>query len=76
MQAFLDALAAQIEPVAIHFRWRPQTPDPGDEMVLEAALNGDADALVTHNVRDFAKAGLRFGLAVLTPPEVLERTKP
>ena len=41
---FLSSLAAWIEPVEIHFRWRPQTGDAGDEMVLEAALNGRADA--------------------------------
>ena len=27
--------------------------DPGDEMVLEAAINGQADAIVTFNRRDF-----------------------
>jgi putative PIN family toxin of toxin-antitoxin system len=73
---FLAALAGWIEPVDIHFRWRPQTSDPGDEMVLEAALNGRADALVTHNVRHFAPAALRFGLAVLTPQETLRRLIP
>jgi predicted nucleic acid-binding protein len=75
VEMFLASLAGWIEPVDIHFRWRPQTTDPGDEMVLEAALNGRADALVTHNVRDFAAAALRFGLAVLTPQEVLERLR-
>jgi putative PIN family toxin of toxin-antitoxin system len=69
----LAALATLIEPVDIHFRWRPQTADPGDEMVLEAALNGRADALVTFSLRDFAMAASRFGLAVATPGEILER---
>lgn len=69
----LAALAALIEPVDIHFRWRPQTADPGDEMVLEAALNGRADALVTFNVRDFSIAASRFGLVIATPGEILER---
>jgi putative PIN family toxin of toxin-antitoxin system len=36
----LDALAALIEPVEAHLLWRPQLPDPDDEMVLEAAING------------------------------------
>src|SRR5580704_7764310 len=51
---FLAELAALIEPVEVHFQWRPQLPDPNDEMVLEAAINGQADALVTYNVADFA----------------------
>src|SRR5258705_13671458 len=36
---FLAELAAQVEPVDLHFMWRPQVRDPGDEMVLEAAIN-------------------------------------
>ncbi|MGA3195174.1 MAG: putative toxin-antitoxin system toxin component, PIN family, partial [Terriglobales bacterium] len=37
---FLAELAALIEPVDVHFQWRPQSKDPNDEMVLEAAING------------------------------------
>jgi predicted nucleic acid-binding protein len=44
-------------------------------MVLEAAVNGRADALVTHNVADFAEAATRFGLRVATPRELLEEVK-
>src|SRR5207237_4575099 len=57
---FLAELAALIEPVEVHFQWRPQSRDPNDEMVLEAAINGQADALVTYNLKDFAEAGERF----------------
>lgn len=52
----LAALAAAVEPVEIRFAWRPQLADPGDEMVLDVAVNGRADALVTHNMADFAQA--------------------
>ena len=72
----LAELAALIEPVELHFRWRPQVRDPGDEMVLEAAINGDADALVTYNVSDFAVAADRFGVLVLRPVDVLKKVKP
>ena len=72
----LAELAALIEPVELHFRWRPQVADPGDEMVLEAAINGDADALVTYNVSDFAVAADRFGVLVLRPVDVLKKVKP
>lgn len=40
--------------------------------VWEAAVNGQADALVTHNVRDFQAAAPRFGLRVLLPRELLK----
>jgi putative PIN family toxin of toxin-antitoxin system len=72
---FLAELAALIEPVEVHFRWRPQLRDPNDEMVLEAAINGQADALVTYNAADFAAAGEQFNLPVLRPPDVLKKVK-
>ncbi|MFZ0815109.1 MAG: putative toxin-antitoxin system toxin component, PIN family [Candidatus Sulfotelmatobacter sp.] len=73
---FLAELAALIKPVETHFLWRPQTHDPNDEMVLEAAINGRADALVTHNISDFLSAGRRFGISVMTPAELLKEMKP
>ena len=42
-------------------------------MVLEAAVNGRADALVTHNVADFAAARARFKIPVLGPAELLRK---
>jgi len=72
---FLAELAALIEPVDVHFQWRPQTRDPNDEMVLEAAINGQADAVVTYNVSDFAEAQERFGVLVMTPSDLMNRVK-
>lgn len=72
---FLAELAALIEPVEVHFQWRPQSRDPNDEMVLEAAINGRADALVTYNVADFAGAAERFRIPVLRPSELLRKVK-
>lgn len=73
VDALLAELAALVEPVEIHFQWRPQGRDPSDEMVLEAAVNGRADALVTYNLADFAAAGARFKVAVLGPAELLRK---
>jgi putative PIN family toxin of toxin-antitoxin system len=72
---FLAELAALVEPVEVHFLWRPQTRDANDEMVLEAAINGKADALVTYNVGDFMSAGERFGIPILSPAELLRKVK-
>ena len=70
---FLSELAALIEPVEVHFQWRPQTADPSDEMVIEAAINGHADALVTYNVADFRLAGERFRIPILRPPDLVRK---
>ncbi|MDE0176684.1 MAG: hypothetical protein OYH76_22990 [Defluviicoccus sp.] len=43
-----------------------------DEMVLEVALNGRADAIVTRNARDFAPAGV-FGIEIAAPGEIVRR---
>jgi putative PIN family toxin of toxin-antitoxin system len=73
---FLAELAALLEPVEVHYRWRPQARDPSDEMVLEAAINGSADALVTYNVADFRSAGERFGIPIVRPADILRKAKP
>jgi putative PIN family toxin of toxin-antitoxin system len=72
---FLDAVTALAEPVQTHFLWRPQLRDPGDEMVLEAAVNGQADILVTFNLRDFGMAPARFGVEALLPRDTVMRIK-
>lgn len=70
---FVDALAALAEPVDSHFIWRPQLKDPSDEMVLEAAVNGQSHAIVTFNLRDFGTVPERFGLRVLLPRDACLR---
>jgi putative PIN family toxin of toxin-antitoxin system len=74
VEIFLDAVIAMMEPVRSHFLWRPQLNDPGDELVLETAINGRARLLVTFNEKDFAPAR-RFGIEVLVPRETLKRVR-
>ncbi|HUB49348.1 MAG TPA: putative toxin-antitoxin system toxin component, PIN family [Acetobacteraceae bacterium] len=71
VDAALNALAALIEPIEAHLSWRPQLNDPDDEMVLEAAINGRADALVTYNVTHFRAAAPRFGVRLARPVDIL-----
>ena len=75
IDTFLRALASACEPVEVRFHWRPQLSDADDEFVLEAAVNGRADALVTHNVRDFNVVARMFGLRVLTPGDLLKEMR-
>jgi len=61
--------------VEVHFLWRPQLRDVSDEMVLERAINGRADAIVTFNVRDFGEVPSYFGVDVWVPREAIRRIK-
>jgi putative PIN family toxin of toxin-antitoxin system len=75
IEEFLRVLAAIMTPVRVHFQWRPQMLDADDEMVLETALNGSADRIVTHNIRDFQSAVSRFRLNVVTPASFLTEVR-
>lgn len=75
MNKFLIGLAAIIEPVRIFYQWRPQMQDPDDEMVLETAINGRADGIVTHNLRHFVIAASRFHIRVVTPRILVEEIR-
>jgi putative PIN family toxin of toxin-antitoxin system len=68
VDVILADLAEHIAPVHTHFQWRPQLRDPADEMVLEAAVNAGANAIVTYNLKDFAPAK-NFGIPVLNPEQ-------
>ena len=49
--------------------------DPADELMLETAVNGRAELIVTHNVSDFEPASSRFGLRILTPAQLLKELR-
>ena len=72
---FIDAVIAMVEPVESHFLWRPQLRDPADELMLEAAVNGQAGAIVTFNEQDFGEVPMQFGVQVLTPVNGLRRIR-
>lgn len=70
----LADLALHIVPINTHYQWRPQLRDPSDEMVLEAAANASAQAIVTYNLKDFAPAR-DFGILVLNPEQTFKHFK-
>ena len=75
VRAALAAIASAAEAVEVHFRWRPQLADPSDELVLEAAVNGRADAIVTFNGGHFKGAPGRFGIKLWKPAEALREIR-
>lgn len=72
LEAILDYLCTVGLRQEVYFLWRPLLRDPGDDMVLELAVAGGCDAIVTYNVRDLANAEA-FGIDVMTPREFLEQ---
>jgi predicted nucleic acid-binding protein len=55
----------------IYFSWRPTSPDAGDDLVIDCAMNAGA-IVVTSNIRDFQSAKKSLGLRVLTPVQFVE----
>jgi predicted nucleic acid-binding protein len=72
---FIDAVIAMSEPAESHFLWRPQLRDPSDELVLEAAVNGRAAAIVKFNEQNFGAVPAQFSVEALSPADVLRRMK-
>ena len=73
VSAVLDELASVARRVELVIRTRPLLSDPNDEMVLETAINGRADAIVTFNDRDFRPVATRFRCSVVRPVEVVRQ---
>ena len=73
--AFLDGLCGVCLPVTVRVRWRPQSPDSSDDLVIDAAVNGLADTLATFNLRDLRAPAARFGIAAELPADILRRLR-
>ena len=75
-QGVLAALARQGRWVTVYYGWPPNLPDEEDNHLIELALAGGAQAIITHNLRDLRGGELRLGnLRVLTPAQCLEEWK-
>ncbi len=68
---FIDTLEALATPVIISYQPRPLSSDPNDDMVLDLAINGRADTIITHNVKHFAAPATRYKISVLRPADLL-----
>ena len=67
----LDALAGICVPVVFDYNWRPTGAHADDELVIETAINGQADVLVTFNLRHMREAGAVFGFRTQRPGPLL-----
>lgn len=68
-----DALLSASDWVRIHYLWRPNLQDEGDNHVLELAVAAGAEVIITANVRDFGRSELLFpGVQILTPGDFVK----
>jgi putative PIN family toxin of toxin-antitoxin system len=74
IEAILDDLCSRSEHQKIYFLWRPKLSDPKDDHILELAIASGIATIVTHNLKDFAKAK-EFGIRVITPRQLLEEIR-
>ena len=72
-QTLFEAFLSVCDWVKVYFLWRPNLPDEGDNHLVELAIAGGAETIVTNNVRDVRRGELSFpGLKILTPAEFLK----
>ena len=56
----------------VYFLWRPNLSDEGDNFLIEVAIAGNAEAIVTNNTKDLEGSELLFeGLKILKPEQLL-----
>jgi putative PIN family toxin of toxin-antitoxin system len=71
----LDALAGLCVPVLFDYQWRPTGAHADDELVVQTAINGQANAVATFNIKDMSVAAIKFGFLALRPASVLRRMR-
>ncbi len=70
LKPVLGTLLSRAQFVTLYYSWRPISPDPGDDHLVDCAMNAGA-IVVTSNVRDFRIAEESLGLRVMTPVEAI-----
>lgn len=70
LQPVLKALINKTKFTPIYYSWRPTSPDPGDDLVIDCGMNAAA-IVVTLNIKDFRRAQESLGLQIMTPTELI-----
>ncbi len=67
----LDDLALLIKPIGLHYNWRPVARDPDDDLVIEAAVNGQIKTIISFNVKDMKAGADLFGIDIVRPAQFI-----
>jgi putative PIN family toxin of toxin-antitoxin system len=73
IERLIEELEDVAEPVEVIHNYRPLSPDPNDDLVLELAINGYADHIVTNNLRHLQAPAARFRIQVLNAQNALSK---
>ena len=74
IRELLNSLYSVCRWVPVYFLWRPNLKDEGDNFLIELALAGNADFIISNNISDLHGAELKFPeLSILTPEQILKR---
>lgn len=72
VRELLDALYSISQWTKIYYLWRPNLPDENDNYIVELAIAGNANAIVTHNKKYLKNSQLRFpNLRIKLPEQVI-----
>ena len=70
----LDAFFASCTWVPIYFLWRPNLRDEADNHIMELAIAGGAEMIITSNKKDFRNSELSFPhIEIYNPVEFLNK---
>lgn len=73
----LDIFLASCQWSRVYFGWRPNLPDEADNHLIELAVAGSADFVVTRNLRHVARMELKFpALKIVSPAAFLKELTP
>lgn len=76
-EELLDIFLAGCSWTRIYYGWRPNLPDEGDNHLVELAVAGGAQRIVTHNLRDLQRKELKFpDIVAITPENFLKEVRP
>lgn len=74
-EILFNALYSVCRLIDVSYLWRPNLKDEGDNFIVELAVAGNADYIVTKNLKDFRQSELVFdSFKVITPKELLENS--
>jgi uncharacterized protein len=74
MLVLLEAFLAVCEWVKVYYLWRPNLPDEGDNHLIELAVAGAAEAIITNSTDDVNGGDLHFPKTRIVTPKQFNQT--